>query len=763
MTATRVLAGGLLALLIATAGCSGGGAAPESLVVITIDTLRADRLGCYGNTNGLTPNLDALATEGVVFEDATAPTPITLPSHATMFTGRYPTATGVRNNGTFVLPDGEVTLAEILRDEGWQTGAVIAAFPLKRRFGLGQGFRIYDDDVEPPGGSDAQQLRVHFLERDARAVTDRAIQVWQGLGAGKRFLWVHYFDPHAPYAPPAAFARHPDPYDGETAYTDDEIGRLLDAIRRDDPRAAVAVVSDHGEGLGEHGEFNHGLFLYQTTLHVPFILRAPGRVPAGTRVDEPVSLADLMPTLLGVLDVEGGGELDGGDLRPLIDGGDAPDRAVYAETWMPRLEYRFSELTAIRDGKLKYIDAPRPELFDLAQDPGETNDLQGRHPDEELLAGELAAFRADAESTSSAGASSDLDPETEEKLRSLGYLAGGAPDVPQGERGRDPKDMTDYFARHGEANMALSAGRFDEGLGLLRELVDEAPENFMIHHQIASGLLAADRNAEAEKELELLVAAAPTFSTGYRLLAEAQARQGKIDAAIRSYRAAAEVAPDMARPWFALGAKLEDWGRFESAAEAYRAAIDREPTEPKHARRLVELRSTRGSLDEAIRELAELAERHPDAAALWTVLGNAEHRRGDPAAALAHLGRALEIEPQRYDTLIEVGEIQLGSGQAPVAEKAFRRAQAGSPDRHEAAFGLARALLVQDRGQEALDALDACLAANPSFSPAHSVRGIHHERRGDLDAARASFQQALRINPGDRQARDGLRRLGSSP
>jgi arylsulfatase A-like enzyme/Tfp pilus assembly protein PilF len=747
--------------LMALVSCGGPGA-PRSLVVISIDTLRADRLGCYGNPDRLTPALDRLAAEGVVFDDATAPTPITLPSHSSMFTGRYPTSTGVRNNGTFVLPDAETTLAEVLAEQGWQTGAVIAAFPLKRRFGLGQGFGIYDDDVEPAGGADSQALRVHFLERDARAVTDRALRVWEGLGDDRRFLWVHYFDPHAPYEPPAPYAqRHGSPYDGETAYTDAEIGRLLEAVLRDDPAATIAVVSDHGEGLGEHGEFNHGLFLYQATLHVPFILRAPGRLPAGRHVADPVSLVDLMPTLLGTLGLEPPDGVDGADLRPLIDGGAEPEREVYAETWMPRLEYRFSELTALRRGPLKFIDAPRPELFDLGDDPNETNDLAGRHPDEPELAALLAAFVADADA--GGAASSELDEETAEKLRSLGYLAGGSLDLEPEERGRDPKDMVGYFARHGEANMAFTAGLHDEGVALLRELLREAPENYMIHHQIASGLLAAGRNAEAEAELELLVAAAPGFSTGYRLLAEAQARQGKIDDAIRSYRAAAETAPDMARPLYALGNKLEGWGRFDEAAGAYREAIDREPTEVKYARRLVELSQARGRLDVAVEELADLAGRHPDAAALWSVLGNAEHRRGQPAEALAHLGRALAIEPYRYDTLIEIGEIQLGSGRGDVAEKAFRRAAATAPDRHEAPFGLARALLVQERGDEAVAALETCLQLAPGFAPAYTVQGIHFERSGNAEAARAAFRQAVRINPGDRQAREGLRRLGASP
>ncbi len=715
-------------LLAALQGCGGGVSSPQSVVVISIDTLRADRLGCYGNPAGLTPNLDRLAAGGVLFEDVTAPTPVTLPSHASLFTGRYPTETGVRNNGTFVLPDEEVTLAEALRDEGWETGAVIAAFPLKRRFGLGQGFRIYDEDLEPPAGRPGGGVRVHFLERDARAVTDRAIRVWQGLGEARRLLWVHYFDPHAPYAPPGDYAlRHGDDlYDGEVAFTDAEIGRLLRAVEADDPAAVVVVVADHGEGLGDHGEPNHGLFLYQTTLHVPMLVRAPGLLPDGRRVSTPVSLIDVMPTLLGLIDVSPPPGLQGADLGPTVKDDALPERPVYAETYMPRLDYRFSEMRTLRRGPLKYVDAPRPELYDLDTDPGETTNLHGRLAEESDLAAELAELVAGAGVESAARAASPLDAESLEKLRGLGYLAGGSVDLPEGERGRDPKDMVGYFSRHGEANVALTNGRLDEGIAILRELVEQAPENFMIHQQIAAALIAKERYAEAELELEIVVAAAPDYAEGHRLLAETRARQGKIDEAIASFRAAADAAPTVGRPLFALGTLLEGWGRFEPAAEAYREAIDREPSESEYSRRLLELRYARGDLELAIRDLGELAAAHPGAAGLWTTLAVAERRRGEPAAALEHLERALRIEPHRYDALLEVGAIQLGSGRAGVAEVAFRRAIETAGERVEAWLGLASAQTAQGRTGE----------------------------------ARNAYERVLRIDPGNRQAQEGLRRIG---
>ncbi|HZN53925.1 MAG TPA: sulfatase, partial [Candidatus Polarisedimenticolaceae bacterium] len=403
-----------LAGAFVAAGC-GGSRAPD-LVLITLDTVRADRLGCYGHKGGLTPNVDRLAARSVLFEDASAAVPITLPSHATLFTGRYPTSTGVRNNGTFVLPEGETTLAERLRERGWKTGAVVAAYPLQSRYGLAQGFDIYDEEL-PRTFSRGQPLPVHFNERDARAVTDRALEVWKRLAGGRRFLWVHYFDAHAPYAAPDPFgaAHREAPYEGEIAFVDAELGRLLAAIAHDAPDAWIVVTADHGEGLGEHGEKTHGVFLYESTLRVPLVIRAPGRWPEGRRVTAPVTLADVVPTLLSLAGMPAATGLDGENLAPLLEGA-TPGRDVYAESYLPLLEFRFSPLTMIRDGALKYIDAPVPELYDVRADPAESRNLADARADTKALAARLAALAARADPDASERASGGLDAEAEARL-----------------------------------------------------------------------------------------------------------------------------------------------------------------------------------------------------------------------------------------------------------------------------------------------------------------------------------------------------------
>jgi len=376
------------AILYAVALLACGRTAPRDIVVITLDTFRADLMGAYGNTSALTPKLDALARRSVVFESASAPTPITLPSHASLFTGRYPTSTGVRNNGTFVLPAAETTLAEILKASGWRTGGVIASYPLHSRYGVAQGFDVYDEDISAPQTSAGPAGPIFFGERDARRVTDRALEVWGRLSGGPRFLWVHYFDTHAPYAAPEPWSsRHLGrPYDGEAAFVDEQVGRLLARIDLEAPGAVVCVVADHGESLGEHGEKTHGVFVYDATIRVPFLLRGPGQFAAGVRVAEPVSLVDVLPTILALARVDAPPGIDGADLAGLVSGGKAPARPIYAESYLPRLQFRFSELTMMRRGALKYIDAPSPEIYDLLQDAGETRNLHGGHPQEERLA-----------------------------------------------------------------------------------------------------------------------------------------------------------------------------------------------------------------------------------------------------------------------------------------------------------------------------------------------------------------------------------------
>lgn len=751
----------LAAILCTVVLLACGRTAPRDIVVITLDTFRADLMGAYGNASGLTPALDALARRSVVFESASATAPITLPSHASLFTGRYPTSTGVRNNGTFLLPAAETTLAEILKASGWRTGAVIAAFPLQSRYGLAQGFDVYDEDIPDAQTATGPARPVFFGERDARRVTDRALEVWGRLSGGPRFLWVHYYDTHAPYAAPEPwFSRHAEsPYDAEAAFVDEQVGRLLTRIDLEAPDALVCVVADHGESLGEHGEQTHGVFVYDATIRVPFVLRAPGRFPTGARIAQPVSLVDVLPTILALARVDAPPGIEGADLAGLVSGGKAPSRPIYAESYLPRLQFRFSELTMLRRGSLKYIDAPSPEIYDVNQDPRETRNLHGNHPQEEPLADALTAFRESADPAAAARAKGALDAESEAKLRSLGYTSAGVSERRPGEaRGRDPKTMTDYLRRYDRA-VGLAAAHSEEGIALLRGLVPEAPENFMVRYQLGAALLGTGRLELAREELAHVVTAAPEFSNGHLMLAAVEARLGNVDEAIRHYEAAATLAPSLAQPRSALGRLLESLGRFDAAAAAYLAALSIEPNDREAARRLIELRAGRGALPQTAADLRALLAGRPRSAALWTALGQTLRRLGDGTASVEAARRALDLDAAHTDALVLRGDLALDARRPEDAALDFARALENAPGHADAQLGRARALFALDRPGEADEVLAEALRSHPRLSAAVTVRGEYLERRGDTAGAVDAYRRAIEIDAGDAAAREGLRRL----
>jgi choline-sulfatase len=526
---------------------------------VTIDTLRADRLGAYGDTAARTPNLDRLARESVVFEKAYSPAPITLPAHASLMTGLLPPAHGVRGNGTFALGEGPRTLAEALAAKGWQTAAFVGAFPLARRFGLARGFAHYDDTMPRAPG-----IHFEFAERRAPEVV-AAARAWLAAHPGPTFLWVHVFDPHAPYDPPAPFAGG-DGYRGEIAAVDAALGPLLADWEARGP-ALTVVTADHGEAFGEHGEESHSLFVYDTTLHVPLLVRGPGLAPR--RAPGPVSLADVGATVLAAVGAEG---LPGRDL--LKDGAAEP---LYAETLAPRLEFGWSDLRSLRDGRLKYVRAPRAELYDVEADPGETRDLAPtRVADANRLEGALQALLA---RTGERSGSRAADPEAAERLRALGYVQG-----PGGEgSGADPKDKVEVARR-----IARAAGPFPDQAAAARvygEIAALDPGNPLVEMRLADALLRSGRAAESLAPFRRVVAGKPRSADPYVGLATALAELGRLPEAERVLSDALGVEPASGQVHFNLGEIARARGDLAAARDAYgKAARDPAVRERAQAR-----------------------------------------------------------------------------------------------------------------------------------------------------------------------------------
>ena len=631
-----------------------------SLLLVTLDTTRADALGSYGGAVVDTPALDALAARGTRYARALSPAPLTLPAHASLLTGLAPPEHGLRDNGTHALPAEPPTLASVLAARGWATAAFVASRVLDRRFGLARGFGVYGDRMA------AERVGQYgYPERDAEAVTGEAIGWLEDRRPGERaFLWVHYYDPHAPYEPPVPYRRGGPrgDYAGEVAFVDRQVGRLLAALPERPGGWVVAVVGDHGEAFGEHGEEGHGVFLYRTTLEVPLLLAGPG-VPAGEVVRETVGTRRMATTLLALLGVEGSG-VPGPRLPGLPAlGPDPPAEAAYSEAWMPATVYGWAPLTALTDRRWKLIVAPRPELYDLAADPGERHDrlATGREEGEGAAAARRAA-RAEARRLRDAlrarqagfargdAPEAAADPALAADLRALGYLPG-RPD--QGGT-MDPKDgiaLLDRFERAGEL---LAAGRAGEAAKALAELVAASPESVPFLSRLGSARLAA----------------------------------GDGEGALDAYRRAVRLDPRSEFLRLHLADALRRLGRTAEAKAEYRRALDLDPRSAPAWLALAELAHAAGETAEERRLLAEAVAAGTASAAIQARLGQLALAAGEAARAEEALARAVELAPGWATAWLLWGEAAEARGDRSVARDRYRRAAAvagpGSPDGQEA-------------------------------------------------------------------------------
>ncbi len=532
---------------------------PRHVLLVTIDTLRADRVGAYGHGPARTPVIDGLAARGVRFTRAFATAPITLPSHASLLTGRYPPAHRSRHNGMAVAADVP-TLAETLRRAGFATAAFVAAFPLDRRFGLQRGFDVYGDRM--PRGADGRPAN----ERAGQQVVDEAL-AWMGSRRGDRmFLWVHLFEPHAPYGAVADGRPVAERYDAEVAEADRQVGRLLDGLGPGRDQTLVVVAADHGEAFGEHGEIGHSVFVYDTTLRVPLVMAGPGLAPRLVEAD--VALVDVAPTVATLLGA-GPFAADGADVSgPLRGGAPWPERELYAESFAPLLDFGWSPLRTLRGGGLKVIAAPRPELFDVAADAGESANLAG--VDRARTASWLA--RVDRISPPSLETRAAADPEAARRLQALGYTAG-APAAPRSLA--DPKDRGAVAAQLAQVTSGEVTGATLEAT--LRQILTADPGNPQAHLRLGVVLADSDRCAAAESEFAAAIAAQMPTADAHLGLAGCLARRGQAADAARILAQADVVEPDNPVVAANRGILLSDGGRPAEAVPLLLRAVDLDP------------------------------------------------------------------------------------------------------------------------------------------------------------------------------------------
>jgi arylsulfatase A-like enzyme/tetratricopeptide (TPR) repeat protein len=685
---------------------SNAPASPPNVLLITVDTLRADRLGCYGYERARTPHTDRLAEEGVRVAHAIAPTPLTLPSHTSILTGLEPPAHGVRGNGVFRVPDGAQTLAESLKAEGYQTQAFVSADVLHRRFKLNQGFDGYDDDLS----SEAQGSRAQMQERSGERTMDRVLRWLAGRTSSAApspfFLWVHLFDPHAPYEPPEADAkRAPTPYDGEIASVDRQIGRLVDALKEDGVLDDTIVVftSDHGESLGEHQEATHAVFIYESTQHVPLIFRYPRTLPAGRVYDAPARSVDIMPTVLSLVGKKPP-ETQGVDLSEALAGG-APSASVvqYSESFYPDLMFGMAPLEGVRRDAWTYIRAPRPELYDRRTDPGELRNLLegGGSSEASAQALELEAALTkvieDSQRVALVAEANPLDPQTVAMLQALGYM--GESGAPEDMGDIDPKDGIQIVNEIGKALNLPDAG---DCASRARSVLKRLPGYVQAWNALGEcELRSGDLEAAREAYLRSLVHQ-PKQPGVYLQLGKIDLSQGRNDSARRHYERALEIMPDLVDAVLAMGQVGFREGQRDEAIRWYKRAIDLDPKRADAHLLLAELYFSKGELAEARswyeKTLAVEPGNYTYIASLRA--GVCALRLGDPQGAEPHLRRASESNPRQWEPLYRLACAEL---QQDDTEAALRTLEVA------AAKGLANASTLQR---------DPCfrpLAAEPRF------------------------------------------------
>jgi arylsulfatase A-like enzyme/Flp pilus assembly protein TadD len=644
----------LLGVLTALAGLSSAGCGRRqqpNLLLVTLDTTRADHLGCYGYPLARTPVIDRLAAEGVRCTDAVTAAPITLPSHATILTGLYPPTHGVRDNGTYALGNDAVTLAERLKRAGYRTQAIVSALVLNRRYNLTKGFDGYDDDL----WTEHQPKLFLIRSRPGPRTAERAVRwlsSWE-LEKPRRpfFLWMHLFDAHQPYsAPIAERLRSPTVYDAEIAVLDQAVQAVVEQLGRLGvlDNTLVVVTADHGESLGEHGEKTHALFIYDATVRVPLILRLPRELPAGRVYDGPVRTVDIVPTVLDALRLPGGGETQGTDLLPALRGDVAPpDLPQYSESLLSQVGFGMSPLFGIRRGGIKWIRAPRPEVYDLRRDPGELHNLYPAAARRgAALDRDLAAVLDDSRRRALLPQKSAADAEVARNLRALGYLAPAAEREAMG--GVDPKDGLGLYQQLEDARHLAQHGRWTEAADLLRQVVARSPRNASAISILALTLLRQGDLAGAREQYQHALAIDPKDSRVIAMLAAISMIEGDLDGAERSYRQALAVTPAFVEAMANLGmiAALRD---DDAEAERwYRKAMAADPSFPTAYRRLADLHYERGDFAGAMTLYRKALAEQPGEFVAAVQAGNCARRLGDPALAARLFARAARSRPTSW-------------------------------------------------------------------------------------------------------------------
>jgi arylsulfatase A-like enzyme/Flp pilus assembly protein TadD len=692
-----------------------------NVILITVDTLRADKIGCYGNGNVATPTMDAFAAQGIRYERAISQTPLTLPSHTTIMTGTLPIFHGVRDNGGFVVPAELVTMAEAFKTKGYDTAAFVAAYVLDSKWGLNQGFDTYFDKFDL---SRFEKISLGEVQRPANEVIDEALGWIDKKKDGKFFAWIHLYDPHTPYAPPEPFKSQyaQNPYLGEISYTDTQLARLWDFLDRNGLRDNLFLIftSDHGESLGEHEETTHGFFVYQAALHVPLIIATPFPELRGRISSETVGLVDVMPTVCEMAGIPIPAEVQGRSLVPsFFVPGAAADRLAYSETFYPRYHYGWSDLRSVQDGRFKLILAPVPELYDLDRDPGEEKNLVYLEKKVfEDLSARAGVLMEEAGRNALEVDLQNVDEETREKLAALGYVGSFMDSAKlQGKKLANPRDKIGVFNELSKARESGLGGDSEEAIRTIQAIIAEDPAITDAHFGLGNVLYKARRFEEAVESFKKAIDLKPDDSFAVIIIANCYQAMGRFDEAEKYVLDYMAKGFDDSQLFFLLGTLMVNHKEPEKAVPYFEKCLAGNPRS---------------------------ASAHNGLAAIYLN----RSADGDLARAEGHLSAASAINPTLQSLRYNIAQLREKQNRLAEAADLYLQEIADSPKSFKALFNLSRVYRLMGREEEEYDTLQKTIAADPEFPIAYFYLARIELRRGrDFEQAITFVKKGIELKP----------------
>lgn len=768
---------------------------PVNVLLITLDTTRADRLGCYGYQFALTPALDRLAKTGVVFDDAFSQVPMTLPSHATVMTGLYPPEHGLRVNGLNKLDIPKATLAEIMSENGYQTGAFVASFTVNHRNGLNRGFDVYSDEMdnayELPEGDELNEYR------SGDQVADAALEWLDQRDKSKPFFcWAQFFDPHMPYfehkeLEGTRYAQYANQkhYNAELAFMDMQVGRLVRYLNKNGlaKNTLIIAMGDHGEGLGEHGEQSHSYMLYATTQHVPLIFSQPGRLPEGHRCKSLVSLIDLFPTILDLAGIPPPDDR-GRSIAAAVMGQEIPPQSAYSETQHPFTSNRWSPQWSLTTPEWRYIRSAIPRLFNRKADPAEMNDLAEQMPEK---VAELEAELKGIEAQMTLHTAEQLTANAEEirRLVALGYAAGNEKEFGPGEDYKVLKDVTKMLSVLQQIPVVRDLVRkeqWDEAIALGRELREQSPETPILMRSLTQALLAKGELDEALKVAEEFVEVEKEDPSGFLTVGSLYARKGDFEKAVDRLSDAIAINAEFEKAHQVLamilarrgdlagaarhtdrdqktdfnavrhydrGVVLASYGRTDDAIAEFNKALEIAPKDLLTHYQLAKAFEVAGDEEAAKVEMAKLTELDPEDPRALYRLGSFLGVQGRADEAIKYLNEFLKLQPGDVNALNNLGLVYAKQNKAAEAIEAYRQAIAVDADSHSVQRNLALALFTQGNFEEAGKHFAEAIRIERDDALSHRGYGIALGRAGRFAEARKEFSEAIQLNAMDHLSR----------